>query len=130
MKQDARRAAGMVDANGHWTGKYGVRSDAQFLANPEAQEKALTDFLNDTERQLRANGSFDFVGTTIDGRRARFTVTRAGLIAAGHRQGAGNTHGYLVSAESYGFVTRGFRSRPEYLAVETRLRIFSSASYE
>ncbi|MGC2081437.1 MAG: hypothetical protein WA728_36560 [Xanthobacteraceae bacterium] len=37
--------------------KYGVHSRAEFLADPEAQEKALTDYLADNERQLRANGA-------------------------------------------------------------------------
>ena len=45
---------------------------------------ALTDFLDDTERQLRANGAFGYLGKTIDGRIASFAVTRAGLVAAGH----------------------------------------------
>jgi hypothetical protein len=31
-----------------------TRSATEFLASPEAQERALTDFLNDTERQLLA----------------------------------------------------------------------------
>jgi hypothetical protein len=56
MTPGALRAAGMIDANGNWTGKNGVYSRAGFLADPDAQEKALTDFLNDLERQLRANG--------------------------------------------------------------------------
>src|SRR5260370_2412382 len=130
MKPDALRAAEMMDSRGNWTGKYGVHSAAQFLASPEAQERALTDFLNDTERQLRANGAFDYVGTNIEGRHAHFAITRAGLIAAGHREGAGATIRYLDKVESYGFLIRGRRLIPEDLAVETRLRLFSGAPYE
>jgi hypothetical protein len=54
MTPVALRAIGMIDANGNWTGRHGIHSRAQFLANPDAQEKALTDYLRDTERQLRA----------------------------------------------------------------------------
>ena len=68
MTPAALRAAGMIDPAGNWTGKYGVHSQAQFLTSSGAQEMALTDYLNDTERQLRANGSFAYLGTVIDGR--------------------------------------------------------------
>jgi hypothetical protein len=130
MKPDALRAAGMMEPGGGWTGKYGVHSAAEFLARPDAQESNLTDLLNDTERQLRANGAFDFAGQKIDGRVAPFTITRAGLIAAGHREGARYTHEYLRAAEAYGFVTRGRDLRSEYQRVETRLRTFADARYE
>jgi hypothetical protein len=130
MKPDALRAADMMDASGNWTGKYGIHSAAQFLASPEAQENALTDLLNDTGRQLQANGAFGYIGKKIDGRIAPFTVTRAGLIAAGHREGARYTHEYLRAAEAYGFVTRGRDLRSEYQRVETRLRTFADARYE
>jgi hypothetical protein len=124
------KAAGMMDRNGQWTGKYGIHSAAEFLANPDAQERALTDLLNDTERQLRTNGAFDFVGTAIDGRGGRFTVTPAGLIAAGHRDGAEHTRKYLETVQSYGLVTRGHDLRREDLAIETRLRTFANVPYE
>jgi hypothetical protein len=64
MTPVALQATGMTDANGSWTGKYGVHSRAEFLTNPETQENALSDFLNDTEHQLKANGSFNFIGTS------------------------------------------------------------------
>lgn len=38
----------MIGTNGRWTGKYGVHSRADFLANPVAQEQALTDLLRRT----------------------------------------------------------------------------------
>jgi hypothetical protein len=31
-------AAGMVNANGNWTGKYGIHSRSQFLADHDAQD--------------------------------------------------------------------------------------------
>jgi hypothetical protein len=41
MTPKARREAGMIDGDGNWTGKYGIRSRTQFLADHVAQESAL-----------------------------------------------------------------------------------------
>ncbi len=130
MKAAALRAIGMIYAAGNWTGKYGVHSRAEFLANPEAQEKALTDYLKDTERQLEANGSFNFIGKGIDGLRARFTVTRAGLIAAGHREGARAVHNYLDRITRNGSTSQGLVLTRDERAIETRLRTFADAAYD
>jgi hypothetical protein len=130
VRLDGLHAAGMKDGNGKWTGKYGIHSSKQFLASPEAQERALTDLLNDTERQLRVNGSLGDVGTDIEGQRACFKITRVGLIAAAHREGAGATHSYLNTVASYGFVTRGRQLERMQLSVETRLRTFADVPYE
>lgn len=130
MTPVALRAAGMIDAHGKWTRKYGVHSRAEFLAEPEAQEKAITEFLNDTERQLRANGSFQFIGANIGGLVSRFTVSRAGLIAAGHRWGARATHDYLGRIAKNGFTSRGLTLSSTERAIETRLRTFADVPYE
>jgi hypothetical protein len=129
MRLDARRAAGMNDANGNWTGKYGIHSRAEFLADHVAQEKALTDYLLDLERQLRANGSLDFVGKTIDGLRDRFQITHAGLLAAAHREGARATRAYLMQVEQNGLSSRGLPLSREMLAIETWLRAFADIPY-
>ncbi len=120
----------MINANGSWTGKYGVHSRAEFLANPDAQEKALSDYLADTERQLRANGAFAHIGETIDGLKARFPVTRAGIIAAAHREGAPATEDYLNRIRANGSTSRGLRPKPRDRPIETRLRTFPATSYE
>ncbi len=130
MLPDSLRAIGMIDANGRWTGKYGIHSRAELLASPEAQEKALGDFLNETERQLRANGAFAYVGKTIDGHLAPFSVTRAGLMAAGHRWGAQGTRDYLRRVADNGYISRGLILSRGESAIETRLRTFADASYE
>ena len=130
MKPNALHAAGMIDGQGKWTGKYGIHSAGQFLASPEAQEKALTDYLDDAERQLRANGSFNYIGTTISGRVAPFTVTRAGLIAAGHHEGARATRAYLTNVQNSGFASAQAKLTDRGLHVETRLRTFADAPYE
>jgi hypothetical protein len=124
------QAIGMIDANGRWTGKYGVHSRAQFLASPRAQEMALTDYLRDTQRQLQANGASGFIGKQIDGQRARFGASRAGLIAAGHREGAAATLRYLQTIAQNDFVSRGLAINDRQLAIETRLRTFADATYE
>jgi hypothetical protein len=123
-------AAGMIDGDGDWTGKYGVHSSAQFLADHDAQEKALTDFLRETERQLHTNGAFDYIGRTINGIVAPFTVTHAGLIAAAHEEGAGATYSYQEKIRDNGFTSRGLSLNHDQRAVEHRLRIFADAPYE
>lgn len=123
-------AAGMMERSGNWTGKYGIHSRAEFLADPEAQEKALTDYLSDLERQLRAYGAFTHIGETIDGLKARFPVTRAGIIAAAHREGATATRDYLNRVAAHGSASKGLRLGRQERAIETRLRTFSGTNYE
>jgi hypothetical protein len=130
MTREARRAAGMIDADGHWTGKYGIHSRTQFLADHSAQENALTDYLLDTERQLRANGSFQFIDKRVEGLVAPFTITRSGLLAAGHRSGARATRGYLDRVERNGFTSQGLGLTAEERVIETRLRTFADVPYE
>lgn len=130
MTPVALRAIGMMNTAGNWTGKYGIDSRAEFLADPEAQEKALTDYLDDTVRQLKENGSYGFIGMSVDGVHARFIITRAGLITAAHRQGAPATRSYLDRISRNGFASRGLGLTRKELAIETRLRTFSDASYE
>ncbi len=123
-------AAGMIDGDGNWTGKHGIYSRAQFLADHDAQERALTDFLGETERQLHANGASDYIGRTINGLVAPFTITRAGLIAAGHEAGARTTRDYLRTIEQNGFTSHGLNLTRQQRAIETRLRKFADAPYE
>lgn len=130
MTPAALQAAGMMDRDGSWTGKYGIHSRAEFLADPDAQEKALSDYLADLDRQLRANGAYTHVGETIDGLKARFPVTRAGILAAAHREGAGATIDYLGRVKAHGLTSKGLSLKPQDRPIETRLRTFSGARYE
>lgn len=61
---------------------------------------------------------------------ARFLVTRAGIIAAAHREGARRTADYLERVKANGLTSKGLRLKPEDLPIETRLRTFSGAHYE
>ena len=125
----ALQAVGLMDRSGDWTGKYGIHSAAQFLADPEAQEQALTDYLDDLQRQLQATGAFSHIGETIGGIKARFPVTRAGIIAAAHREGAPATRDYLNRIAKHRYTSKGLVLSKRDLAIETRLRSFSDASY-
>lgn len=130
LKPVGLQAAGMIDADGRWTGKYGIHSRTEFLADPEAQEKALSDYLDDLERQLWANGAFAHISETIDGLKARFPVTLAGILAAAHREGARATADYLDRVKANALTSIGLLLKPADRPIETRLRTFSGARYE
>ncbi|HZK91675.1 MAG TPA: hypothetical protein VFC56_16160 [Stellaceae bacterium] len=76
------------------------------------------------------NGALGYIGATINGLRAAFTVSLPGLIAAAHREGATATRAYLKNIASYGFASRGRDLTPRHRAIETRLRTFADKSYE
>ena len=118
----------MLDANGNWTGKLGIKDGADFLKKPLAQEKALAEALATYDRQLRSKGAMRSVGQQIDGLQAKFTVTDDGLIAAAHREGAGAVNSYLRHQRKNGWKSN-FSSLPPitegvFKKVETRLREF------
>ncbi|MGH7059883.1 MAG: hypothetical protein ACREFH_05810, partial [Stellaceae bacterium] len=77
-----------------------------------------------------ANGAFAHIGQTIDGLRARFPVTLAGMLAAAHREGAVATRDYLNRIAENGFTSKGLGLSRQERAIKTRLRTFSDASYE
>ena len=88
---------------GHWTGKDGVNSKADFLASPEAQEHAIRAFmklqwqyLGDTQR---------FAGQTIGG----LKLTESSLLAGAHLLGPGAVADFLeggaVAAPADGYGT-------------------------
>jgi hypothetical protein len=107
-----------------------MASGAEFLADPEAPEKALTDYLADLERQLHANGAFAHIGERINGLQARFPVTRAGIIAAAHREGARRTVDYLNRIKANSLTSNGIPLKSWDPDIETRLRTFSATHYE
>src|SRR5512144_1550532 len=91
--------AGWMDNLGRWTGKaasHGVKNDVDFLDHPEAQEAAMTDALRVYDRQARALGVDRYVGQVITGLNgSQIRITRAGIIAAGHRAGVPAVSAYL-----------------------------------
>ncbi len=87
---------------GSWTGKDGVHSKADFLANHEAQESAIRAYMDLQWSYL--GDAQDYVGQTVHG----VTITVSGLLAAAHLLGAGTVRTFLhsngksVPADAYG----------------------------
>lgn len=125
--------AGWMDKLGRWTGKaasFGVRTDTEFLDRPEAQETAMSDVLRVYDRQVSALGLDKYVGqviTGLDGSNLR--LTRAGIIAAGHREGVSVLSDYLRRR----VITKkapNEQSRKRDIRVDRRLRGFEDFPYE
>lgn len=124
--------------SGAWSARArsaGVTSDAEFLANPSAQEAAFNDVLRANERQLRANGAMAFDGQRLIGLRGgEVPITQAGLAAAAHREGPRTVRRYLDHRAANLPVpppiagSRGDLSR--FNEVERRLRAFSETPYQ
>ena len=87
------------NGDGTWTEKAneaGVHSDKDFLANPKAQEMAITDVMQRYTEELKSNGAYRSIGATIkNSSGASLLVTQSGLIAAAHKEGARNVAYYL-----------------------------------
>ena len=137
MTRSALRDIGMLDENQQWTGKYGVHGKREFLTNPDAQEAALADYTEKLEDYLESNGhSFDdHRGQVITGLEGEIPITRSGLIAAAHREGAEAVSVYLDTLKSKNWYSRGaLPTDPEeakkFRAIETRLREFQDVPYQ
>jgi len=124
---------GWQDAAGRWTAtaaRHGVASEAEFLANPAAQETAMAAFLRRAEIQLDRNGSLARAGgevTGLDGNAVR--LTEAGLVAAAHRRGAGSVARYLAHRADTPDAPLSAAERRAFASVEARLRGFEAVSY-
>lgn len=85
------------DYTGNFTGKYGVNSLSDFLADPEAQTQAITSYHNLVWNNYLTNGgrggAADYIGQTING----IEITQSGLIAAAHLVGHGKVTQWLAS---------------------------------
>lgn len=80
------------DWTGSFTGKYGVNSLADFLANPDAQVQAVTAYHEQVWNTLRkVHDAESYLGTTING----IPITASGLVAAAHLVGAGTVGEWL-----------------------------------
>jgi hypothetical protein len=129
----ALRDIGWQDASGAWTetaARHGVRSEAEFLASPAAQEAAMDAFLHRAEAQLSRNGSLARAGgqvTGLDG--AAVKLTEAGLVAAAHRRGAQSVARYLAHRSGSPDVALSPAERQAFAAVERRLRDFAEVPY-
>lgn len=127
------RDLGWQGADGGWTevaARQGVRSEAEFLGNPAAQEAAMTAFLRRTEQQIERNGALARSGGSIrglDGGELR--LSEAGLVAAAHRRGAGTLARYLAHRTETPEAALSSRERRAFQVVERRLQEFEGVPY-
>ena len=109
--------------------KLGIKSEEDFLASPQAQEKAFQAYLKMTENYLRNYGVTAYVGQTIHGIKGKITIARANLLAAAHREGAGTVARYLDHLKRHNWRSDPSTFPPgrlgeKFLHIETRLRTF------
>ncbi|WP_431283113.1 hypothetical protein ACQW02_27570 [Humitalea sp. 24SJ18S-53] len=118
---------GWRDADGGWTARaaaQGVRSEADFLASPDAQEAAMGDYLRRTAAQLTAHGAQ--AGRSVTGSDGQpVPVTEAGLLAAAHRRGAGAVARWLAHRETNPDTPPPPAQRAAFASIEARLRGFA-----
>jgi hypothetical protein len=91
LQPTAFEDAGWMDRTGNWTpvaNAAGVRTDSDFLSNPDIQERALNEVMRAFRNRMRRNGWLQSVGTSIVGINGQtIEITESGLMAAVHRQG-------------------------------------------
>ena len=120
--------ANMKNKSGQWTGKFGVYSDQDFLKNKEAQEQAMEWYSAKNAKVMKNHKSYNYIGQDIDGIKKRFKITRGGLDAAAHRQGATAVKDYLSHLRNSNMKSKFSNLRKEirekYERVETWLREF------
>ena len=111
---------GFLDANGQWTGQYGINSKQDFWSNKnQAQERALDEFMRRMEGLNGRVGNFAYEGRVNQRRilsekdalgnaiHPPLTITRSGLQAAAHRAGQQWVREYLRWLERNGWETAG-----------------------
>lgn len=81
------------DWKGTWTGKNGINSKAEFLANPATQTQAITDYNHVQWGYIVHLGLAPYVGQTIGG----IVMTESGMLAGAHLVGAGGLKKFLES---------------------------------
>jgi hypothetical protein len=136
MRKPALRDAGMMRADGSWTGKYGINNEIDFLNNPAAQNAALKDLADVIDGYIRDNGHSGRIGKTLKGVVEDFKISQSGLAAAIHRQGIGTVGQYFDWLEKNGWDSRAKiealpeEQRNQFKSVETRLRLFRDVPYK
>ncbi len=91
MGPGALKDTGYKNAKGQWTGKNGINSEADFLANADVQTQAVTEYHKKLQGYLRAEGAYQYIGQEVNG----VVVTESGLIAASHLVGAGGVSQWM-----------------------------------
>jgi hypothetical protein len=86
MGTAALQDAGYKNASGAWTGKDGITSQAQFLANAQAQTNAVTAYHTKAWQTIQHYGLDKYIGQTVNG----VEITASGLLGGYHLLGIGN----------------------------------------
>jgi hypothetical protein len=124
---------GWKTAQGGWTPlaeRHGLRSEADFLANPVAQEAAMSHFLRRVEVQLERNGVMTRQGGRVRGLNGEeIALTEGGMVAAAHRRGSGMLARYLAHRTNTPDAPLSARERSAFQAVERRLQDFGQVAY-
>lgn len=81
------------DWQGVWTGKNGIDSKADFLANAGGQTQAISDYNSKQWRTIQTLGLDNYLGQTVGG----ILMTESGLLAGAHLVGVGGLKKYLQS---------------------------------
>ena len=132
IRRDGFKDAGYINNKNQWIGKNNIYSIADFLNNPDAQEKFLDEYFKAKYRQLQSNGSLKYIGSPFKGIISNFDITDTGLLAASHREGAGAVHNFLSHLEkdtngryylNYDAM-QDLKQRDIFKHIETRLREF------
>lgn len=129
MTPPGLKDAGMIDANGRWTGKYGIHSKKQFLNDPVAQEKTLVDLMKRNEGYISAFKMNRQFGSTITIPGGTVTVTRNGMLAAMHRHGNRKVQDYFGDIVRNGSNTTARTMDPKFREIEKRLLTFENVPY-
>lgn len=108
---------------------FGVQSLEDLQRNAPAQEEAMRDISRRNEEQATGEGLWDRLGLVYQGRKGQIAITTAGIAAAAHREGAGNTRKYFDKLAANGWDSKGANLDKRDLAVETRLREFQAIPY-
>ena len=133
FRNTALEDIGLKNSDGTWRTdtefyrQYGIKTDQDFLDNPQAQEDTMTAFMARSQEQgadlLRQHGCKSFTGV----KGATITVTESGIVAAIHRAGSGAVRSYLSDWSQSGTRAQSLSDRDRQ--VETRLRTAQGMPY-
>lgn len=129
----ALRDIGWMDAAGRWTeqaARHGAADEAAFLANPVAQEAAMSAYLARQEAILERLGLLEAAGGTVTGLDGEaIPLTTGALVAAAHRRGAATLARYLAHRRQTPDAPLTPAQRQAFASIEARLRGFAEVAY-
>ncbi|MBK8869465.1 MAG: hypothetical protein IPN19_00055 [Elusimicrobia bacterium] len=94
-KSDGKDDRKYADKN--WTGKDGVHSRADYLANKEAQDNAVKKLTENNWNWIQKLGLDKYIGKTVNG----VEITKSGLLGGAHLGGVGNVLKFLKAGVEF-----------------------------